>query len=199
MLRSVQTLMLVLVVACAQDASEDTASEVAAAPATSADVKAPNDVPESERDSAFYAFRAYPLDSFPQLPTEIRTALQAVGCYEIAQTYTTRTPSNIVRGEFSARGQTDWAALCNRDGSSELTVVWGGPSKCSSRLNRQPASSDRFLAPATMQDIVAHAERYGGPAPPARDHDGIHDGIAEKASTIMFCHQGEWRELAGAD
>jgi hypothetical protein len=194
-------LLIVLLAACSRDADDQAESTRVATQDTTqqTDTRTPADVPETERDSAFYALRVYPLDSFPRLPTEIRAALQAVGCHGIAQTYTSRTPSNVVMGEFSARGQIDWAALCHRGGNTELTVVWGGPSKCSSRLNEQRASSDRFLAVATMQDILVHAERYDGPAPPARDHDGIHDGIAEKASTIMFCHQGEWRELAGAD
>ena len=201
MVRLGQIMLIVLLAACSRDAAQQAESTqtLAQDSTQTTDTRPPNDVPESERDSAFYALRVYPLDSFPHLPSEIRAALQAIGCHEIAQTYTSRTPSNVAKGEFSARGQTDWAALCYRAGKSELTVVWGGPSKCPSRLNEQRASSDRFLAVATMQDILVHAQRYDGPAPPAQDHDGIHDGIAEKASTIMFCHQGEWRELAGAD
>ena len=167
---------------------------------TSADTSATPAAADPEvRDSAFYALRVYPLDSFPQIPSDVRSALMAIGCNEIPQAYTSRKPHNVIQGEFSVAGQTDWAALCHRDWTSELTVVWGGPSKCSSRLNPAPSSSDRYIAAASMDYILERADRYGGPQPPARDHGGIDDGSAEKASTVQFCHQGQWIELSGAD
>ena len=175
------------------DAPADTAVAVDT-PAAAAEADDP-----ALRDSAFYALRVYPLDSFPQLPSDVRSALMAIDCGNIPQAYTSREPHNIIQGEFSVAGQTDWAALCHRNGISEITVVWGGPSKCSSRINPAPSSSDRFIAAASMNYIIERANRYGGPQPPARDHQGIDDGIAEKASTVQFCHQGQWIELSGAD
>jgi hypothetical protein len=180
--------------ACGQEAAEQTTQQPVAADTAAIEADVPAGL-----DSISYELRVYPLDSFPHVPAEINAALQAVDCGFIAQTYTSRKPGNVTSGQFAAPGQNDWAALCYRNGRTELTVVWGGGAKCSSRLNNWPASSDRFIAQATMEDILTHAERYGGPQPPARDHDGIHEGVAEKASTIFFCHEGKWHELQGAD
>jgi hypothetical protein len=198
MMRRCVVLLCVGLLAGCSDAEErsDRTGDSTSVPQGAA-TPAPGDPPV--RDSAFYALRVYPLDSFPQIPSEVRAAFMAIGCGEIPQTYTSRAPGNVVQGEFSAAGQTDWAALCHRNGTTELTVVWGGPSKCSSRIWPSPSGSDRFIALATMDDILRHAKTYDGPQPPARDHAGIHDGVAEKASTIRFCHQGQWIELYGAD
>jgi hypothetical protein len=38
--------------------------------------------------------------------------------------------TNVISGEFAARGQRDWAALCSANGRSTIHVYWGGPSTC---------------------------------------------------------------------
>ena len=39
----------------------------------------------------------------------------------------------------------------------------------------------------------------GEPPAPARDHDGLDHIFLGKASTILFCHQGKWVQLQGAN
>jgi hypothetical protein len=151
-----------------------------------------------------------PLDSFPQLPPDVRNVLAEQNCV-VPQTFYPKTPHSVISGEFAANGQVDWAALCSRNDSSRIVVVWGGANKCSSVLNVSPESRwfqgigsgvigySRYIATASMESILRLAREFDGPAPPARDHDGIHDGFMEKASRIYFCHAGKWYTLQGVD
>ena len=46
------------------------------------------------------------------------------------------------------------------------------------------------------------ADRYrstSGSKPPHIDHDSIEEAFIEKGSSVHYCHQGEWLELAGSD
>jgi hypothetical protein len=89
--------------------------------------------------------------------------------------------------------------------------VWGGPSQCPSpiawakhRSSLQGIGEGRIgysraINAASMAYILEHAEAYGGPPPPARDHSGIDDAFIGKASVVRFCSNGEWFILQGAD
>jgi hypothetical protein len=50
-----------------------------------------------------------------------------------------------------------------------------------------------------MDYILEHAREFNGPAPPAKDHGGINNIYVGKASEVLFCHQGKWVKLQGAD
>jgi hypothetical protein len=47
--------------------------------------------------------------------------------------------------------------------------------------------------------ILSLARAFDGPEPPAGEHSGINDAFVEKASTIHYCHDGQWHRLAGMD
>jgi hypothetical protein len=139
---------------------------------------------------------------FRELPAKISKELDRRGC-AIAQTsiegYETREARNVVSGEFARKGQKDWAVLCSRRGRTAIHIFWGGPTKCASVIAAEPDSADRYLGVADAKYILDHYEAYNGPKPPPLLHQGLNDGIAEKASQIRYCYRGKWRVLQGAD
>ena len=151
----------------------------------------------------------FPLDSFPDVPPNVRTELNNLGCL-IPQSDSPK-PHNVIRGKFAAPNQDDWAALCSIADTSMMVIVWGGPVRCPTPIERgsdgrwmQGIGEGKFgfsraIGVATIAEIDQHAEWYEGPAAPARDHDGIDHAFIGKASTVLFCHQGKWVELQGAD
>lgn len=163
-------------------------------------------------DAAMAEIVRFPLDSFPEVPPNVRAELNRLGCL-IPQTYVTSPPQrdNVIRGKFSAPNQDDWAALCSNADTSMIVIVWGGPVRCPSPIERDADRSwmqgigdkkfgfSRAIGIATIAEIDQHAEWYGGPPAPARDHDGLDHIFMGKASTTLFCHQGEWVQLQGAD
>jgi len=50
--------------------------------------------------------------AFPELPGNIRQELERRGC-TIPQVWKDRKPHNVIRGEFTRNGQTDWAVFCS--------------------------------------------------------------------------------------
>lgn len=152
-----------------------------------------------------------PPAAFPQLPVNIVHYLQERGC-TIPQTYLSREPHNIIRGEFLRPGQTDWAVLCSRNGRSSIMLFSRGSAKSVTQLAE--ASDENYLQTineggrigysrmieAVGRDyILSHYRDYGGPRPPSIDHQGIDDGFAEKASVVRYYYRGRWLELQGAD
>jgi hypothetical protein len=104
----------------------------------------------------------------------------------------------VITGSFAKPGQTDWAALCSRNGESSIIVFWGGsptsttiskPTKDGHYLQSEgdgTAAYSHYIAPASVKQIkeymaeseevakeMAEAEkvrRANEPAPPA-SHD----------------------------
>jgi hypothetical protein len=151
----------------------------------------------------------FPLDSFPELPPSVRSELDDIGCW-VPQTYSAKG-RNVIRGRFAASNQNDWAALCSNGDTSMIVIVWGGDSRCASPIERS-ADADwlqgmgegkflfsRAIGVATIEMIDLDAQRYSGPPAPARDHDGIDHAFMGKASVVLFCHEGKWVRLQGAD
>jgi len=154
-------------------------------------------------------------DTFPALPHNIATSLQAEG-YTIPQCYLFDEPHNVVPGEFAQQGQVDWAVLCSKDGLSSIIVFWGGSSENVARLAQEPDESflqsidanggigfSRLIHTVDKEGVLDCYAAYGGPEPPPElppiDHDGIDDAFAEKASMIHYFHEGRWLSLPGAD
>lgn len=149
-------------------------------------------------------------DAFPELPAGIRVELVKRQC-TVPQTFLSTQPHNVIHGEFSKKGQQDWAVLCSTGRASSILVFWGGSVK------------DMFVFPATPDKnylqgrgegkigyscdisvvgkdfILEHHKRYGGPTPPPIDHDGINVSFVEKASSVLYREKGEWLSLTGAD
>jgi len=165
----------------------------------------PEDWHKAERDIK----RVLP-STFKELPMSIVKQLEARGC-TIPQAADISEPHNVIRGEFSQSGQTDWAVLCSKDGKSSILIFWQKPTACSSEL---PASEDKFWLQGLGQGrigysrkistvgekyLLDHYRTYGGPTPPPLDHEGIDDAFMDKASVVNYCYQGKWLRLQGAD
>ena len=67
------------------------------------------------------------------------------------------------------------------------------------RTNSGETEYYRKIDPVGADYILEHYKRYGGPKPPSLDHQGIDDSFLEKASVVLYCYEGEWLELSGAD
>jgi len=150
-------------------------------------------------------------DAFEVLSPPVRADLERRGC-SVPQTYMNGSPHNVVRGRFTSARQLDIALLCSRVHASSILVYPSGALVGVRELARQPDRSylqivngdgvigfSRSLSVATPQYIRRQHARYGGPTPPALDHDGIEDGFLEKASVVWYWHQGRWWRLPGAD
>jgi hypothetical protein len=155
--------------------------------------------------------RRVPPSAFPKLPANVRSALVKRGCTIPQTPFSTRNqPENIVRGNFAAPGQVDWAALCSDGKRSRIIVVWGGPAQCASEL----AEMDDFVFieltgegkvdySRALSTTSAKQIREAAPAhdvsPPPLNHDGIDDAFLEKASTTHYCYRGEWLHMPFSD
>ncbi len=130
------------------------------------------------------------------LPARIAAQLEDLGC-RIPQVHREHYPPSegIARGEFAAAGQQDIAVVCSKDEEAFIQVFWGGLHECSSRLEL----SGQVLDDVGEEYILEHYRAYGGPEPPAITHDGINDIIVGTASSVRYCHEGEWMSLRGAD
>lgn len=51
-----------------------------------------------------------PPSAFPEMPTNIRRELERRGC-TIPKVWADKRPHNVIKGEFTGKGQTDWAVL----------------------------------------------------------------------------------------
>jgi hypothetical protein len=162
-------------------------------------------------DKAARAIVRLPPEAFPNLPASVTAELRKRGCTVPQPTSFTSTKANVISGSFASPGQIDYAALCSRNGSSHIFVVWGGPTRCPPVLQNADDRSylqvfdppkigySRFIAPATQRAIAYYRANVGGPKPPDTRHTGIEDIFAEKASAIFYCARGRWKRLQGMD
>jgi hypothetical protein len=155
-------------------------------------------------------FARLPPAAFPMLPVSVVRELQRRGCTIPQEDYSKR-PNNVISGQFSHRGQRDWAVLCSRNGESSILVFWKGSASNPAELARsedinslQGGGSDKILfsrgISAVGSDfILKHYQAYGGPRPPRIDHEGIDDAFIEKASVVQYFYEGNWLQLTGSD
>jgi hypothetical protein len=147
---------------------------------------------------------------FADLPSSVGAELRRLGC-SIPQTYGTREPHNVIKGRFISNLNIDWAVLCSRDRVSSILVFPGGSADSMVELESSPDVNwlqglggtqigfSRAIDVADPQYIVTHSKAYGGPTPPPMDHDGINNIFIEKASSVLYWHEGQWLQLQGAD
>ncbi len=137
--------------------------------------------------------------------------LQSRGC-TIPQAYGQVEPHNVMRAELRSPGQEDWAVLCSKKRESTILVYWAGSrgdvEELEGPLPDRSWTQDvgdgimgysRSIGAAGEAYIVSQYEKYGGPKPPHIDHEGINHLFTEKASTVLYWHDGEWLRLTGAD
>jgi hypothetical protein len=147
--------------------------------------------------------------AFPDLPKDLRTALQRRGCL-VPQIPRMKQPHNVIKGEFSKQGQTDWAILCSVGGVSSIIIFWNGSdanhaqiaeAKDIDRLQDSGTGWEysREISSVDRAYILRHHQAYGGPKPPPVDHKGINDAFVGKGSVVLYLYQGKWLQLTGAD
>jgi len=120
-------------------------------------------------------------------------------------------PQNVIEGEFTRKGQTDWAVLCSVNRVSTILVFRNASERNPSELAReddidklQAVGGDaivysRAISRVGREYILSHYRAYGGPKPPTIDHQGIDDAFVEKASVVHYFRAGRWLKLSGAD
>jgi hypothetical protein len=161
-------------------------------------------------DEAARSIKKLPPASFPQLPGPVVRDLQRRGC-TIPQESFTKNPHNVIQGEFSKRGQTDWAVLCSVKGVSTILVFWNGSAKNPASvalmadrnflqgITASEVGFSRSISAVGKEFILGHYQAYGGPTPPPMEHEGIDDAFLEKASVTWYWYRGKWFKLTGAD
>jgi len=137
--------------------------------------------------------------AFAELPKRLVAELQRRGC-TIPQPYTDRK-ANVIRGQFLKPGQTDWAVLCSKPGSTSLLLFWNGSATNSTALAKNPGNAERidwFIRPVDRKFIIDCYRAFGGPKPPPIDHQGIEFG-GDSASEVLYYYGGKWLKLQGED
>jgi hypothetical protein len=149
--------------------------------------------------------------AFVDLSPQVRQSLERRGCV-VPQSYSNKTPHNVVRGRFTSRTELDIAVLCSRNRVSSIFVFRGGSTAAVVELARRPDADflqvvgsgglvgySRALATADPKYIREHQRGQGGSAVPPPDHDGINDIFVEKASVVWYWSGERWLQLSGAD
>ena len=146
--------------------------------------------------------------AFPELPGNVILELNRRGC-QIPQSLPSTKRSNVIQGQFTKPGQTDWAVLCSVDSVSSILVFRAGSDRPG---EIGPKAADRFYV-VTNSDgtqtytrtiqavrrtyIMDHYRAYGGPKTPPIDHHGIDDSFLEKASVVHYYYRGKLAQIAG--
>lgn len=148
--------------------------------------------------------------AIPKLPANIKGELERRGC-TIPQELTGKKPQNVINGEFTRKGQIDWAVLCSVNQVSTILVFHNASEKNPSEL--APESDidmlqdvgggvrvySRAISSVGGEYILSHYRAYGTSKPPTIDHQGINDIFVGKASVVHYFHAGRWIKLTGAD
>jgi hypothetical protein len=148
--------------------------------------------------------------SFPNLPRNLAAELQRRGC-TVPQVPMVEGLHNVIKGEFSKPGQTDWAVLCSVNRVSSILTFWNGSETNPSEIATRPDAYSvqgwtdnkmvysRRITPVGQGYIMEHYNAYGGEKPPPMDHQGIDDAFVGKGSEVLYFYQGKWLHLSGAD
>lgn len=161
-------------------------------------------------DRALQAIERLPPSAFTDAPEPVRARLAKEGC-RIPQAWRPSEPHNIIRGHFASPDQEDWAALCSRSDTSAVLIVWGGPARCPSEVAAWPDRSrlqgmgagrivySRAIRRVRPEQIRQPRTTVDNPPPVELVHDGIDDAFLGKASSVLYCHNGQWLRLPGSD
>ena len=154
--------------------------------------------------------RRLPPSAFPELPKRITQELERRGC-TIPQVSADKTQQNVIKGEFTSKGPTDWAALCSLNRVSTILIFRNASEREPLELAPQSDADNlqsgggtaieysRAISAVGREYILEHYRAYGGPKPPAINHQGINDAFVGKASVVRYFYAGKWLELTGAD
>jgi hypothetical protein len=115
----------------------------------------------------------------------------------------TNDTSNVIHGEFTRKGQQDWAVLCSNGRVSTIVIYWARPTSCPSSLARlddahylkQPAKGKTLRYSRSIRTFgesdIDGRPGTSGLRPLA--HDGIDDRFVGKSSAYFYCNDGKWR------
>ncbi|HXS77118.1 MAG TPA: hypothetical protein VN753_13155 [Terracidiphilus sp.] len=158
-----------------------------------------------EGKTVSYLIRRLPVDSFPDLPNVVASALTERGCL-IPQTYQAHHPENVIHASFDRSGSSDWAVLCSAHGRVELLVFFARlPGKAMTvtsaseheRIQRHDSSGvygfDWGIDPVSPKQV---REAQSGMHSSARvDHDALADTIVNQKTVYRFYTNDEWMKL----
>lgn len=105
---------------------------------------------------------------------------------------------NAISGEFAAKGQTDWAILCEHEHRWSILVVWGGPASCPNELPdraKLAETVDRYIRAVSEQEVTGFSTP---PKPGMMEHQGIEDLMDDKYGIVYYCTAGQWTVAAEA-
>lgn len=144
-------------------------------------------------------------EHFKDVPEKIRSKLQSRGC-RIPQWLGDSVPENIVKGQFTAAGSEDWAALCTRV-RTDIIVF-----RQDSEVDSLPGNIETKLGAAGPDFIIQHLEWYGlydseapsleGKGDSLRQvitHEGIEESDNHCCSSVHYWDGNRWRVYPGAD
>lgn len=147
-------------------------------------------------------------DKIVKIPPAIRAQLKAEGCIIPQNDFTQEDPqpNNAIHGSWAAKGQQDWAVLCLTPEDLFVRLFWGGKTRCSNTIvlgRFRPNDGhwddpDTVLWPADPKKIRSYDRAFGNRKLPTLDHSGLEIG-GEEATTIYYCSEGKWLQLAGSD
>jgi hypothetical protein len=117
-------------------------------------------------------------------------------------------PNNVIHGEFTRRGQEDWAVLCSNGKTSTIVIFWGKATGCPASLARLDdahylkAGKDRKLHYSRSIRALGESgldERAGLAGLKPLKHEGIDDRFVGKSSAFFYCDAGKWRIFPAKD
>jgi hypothetical protein len=158
-----------------------------------------------------------PPSAFTELPIPIQKDLTDRNC-TIPQVYDYAggQPRNVISGSFQDSHRSDWAVLCSIASQSRILIYKAGSATDVYEVPKSlgPDSDSiqgglgfsRIIDTAGPEMIRSYKQESarlsgenasdGSPSPPI-EHDGIEDGLYEKASSVLYWHDGDWLVLPG--
>lgn len=159
-----------------------------------------------------------PPSAFPELPPRFKVQLETRHCSipQVEDSFTSDRrpkPTNVISGDFAAKGQTDWAVLCHADGHSSVIVSWGAPTTCPTQIHSIDDSDieyrtfTREIHKSRPKQIQGWLEvnpdigplgSWATPPPefPKLTHSGIDDAQGNLGGGIFYCSHGHWYTLS---
>lgn len=116
--------------------------------------------------------------------------------------------NNVIRGDFTRRGQEDWAVLCSNGKTSTIVIFWGKATVCPASLARLDDAHYLKLGKDKKlhysRSIRALGEsgldgRAGVAGLKPMAHQGIDDRFVGKSSAFFYCVDGKWKIFPAKD
>ena len=152
--------------------------------------------------------------AFPDLPEPVANYLKERFLL-IPQSFMEYAPHNVLSGDFTGDGRTDWAVLCGDSCTATLRVFWDGDVQRIDEVAQFGASFIDIggdgrqgycgkIYVADKEKILKYHEWYHQystePAPaPKIERVAIELAYLEKASTVYYWDGKKWLDLPGID